>query len=132
MRLVPGMKMTDAVAALKAHLAKHGYADIEVKVGGGYDPTSTKADARLIQAQIDVLKRDGLKPMLWPRNAGSYPGFVFTDAPLSLASGHFGLGHGSGAHAPDEYFVIESSNPAVRGYDGAVMSFVEYLYELAY
>jgi hypothetical protein len=55
---------------------------------------------------------------------------VFTDAPLSLASRHFGLGHDSGAHALDEYYLIESSNPAVQGYDGAVMSFVEYLYEL--
>jgi len=131
MRLVPGMKKDDAVAALKAHLAKRGYGDIEVNVGGGYDPTSTKADAHLIQAQLAVLTRDRLKPSLWPRNAGSYPGFVFTGAPLQLASGHFGLGHGSGAHAPDEYYLIESSNPRVRGYDGAVMSFVEYLYELA-
>lgn len=131
MRLVPGMKMADAVAALRAHLAKRGYGDLEVNVSGGYDATSTQAGARLIQAQVDVLSRGGLKPLLWPRNAGSYPGFVFTDPPLSLASGHFGLGHGSGAHAPDEYYVIESANPAVQGYDGAVMSFVEYLYELA-
>lgn len=131
MRLVPGMKKDDAVAALKAHLAKRGFGDIEVNVGGGYDPTSTRADARLIQAQIAVLARNRLKPSLWPRNAGSYPGFVFTGAPLDLASGHFGLGHGSGAHAPDEYYLIESTNPQIRGYDGAVMSFVEYLYELA-
>ena len=131
MRLVPGMKMADAVAALKSHLAKRGYGDIEVNVSGGYDPTSTQAGARLVQAQLAVLKRRGLDPLMWPRNAGSYPGFVFTDAPLSLASGHFGLGHGSGAHAPDEYYLIESANPAVQGYDGAVMSFVEYLYELA-
>jgi len=130
MRLVPGMKADDAVAALKAHLAKRGFGDIEVNVSGGYDPTSTKASARLIQAQLAVLTREGLKPMLWPRNAGSYPGFVFTGAPLNLASGHFGLGHGSGAHAPDEYYLIESTNPKVSGYDGAVMSFVEYLYEL--
>src|SRR3546814_4719275 len=41
MRLVPGMKMDDAVAALKAHLAKRGYGDIEVNVSGGYDSTST-------------------------------------------------------------------------------------------
>jgi hypothetical protein len=27
--------------------------------------------------------------------------------------------------------VIESSNPKVRGWDGAVRSFVDYLYELA-
>ena len=131
LRLVPGMKKDDAVAALKAHLEKRGYGDIEVNVSGGYDPTSTPADAPLIQAQRAVLERRGIKPLLWPRNAGSYPGFVFTDAPLGLASGHFGLGHGSGAHAPDEYYVIESTNPNVQGFDGATLSFVEYLYELA-
>jgi len=131
MRLVPEMKKDDAVAALKAHLAKRGFGDIEVNVTGGYDPTGTAASAPLIQSQISVLRRAGIDPLLWPRNAGSYPGYVFTDPPLSLASGHFGLGHGSGAHAPDEYYVIESTNPKLQGYDGAVMSFVEYLYELA-
>jgi len=130
MRLVPEMKFADAVAALKAHLAKRGFGDIEVNVTGGYDPTGTVASAPLIQAQVSVLKRAGIDPVLWPRNAGSYPGYVFTGAPLHLASGHFGLGHGSGAHAPDEYYVIESTNPKVQNYDGAVMSFVEYLYEL--
>ena len=69
--------------------------------------------------------------MLWPRNAGSYPGYVFTDEPLRLPAAHFGLGHGGGAHAPDEYFVIESSNPKVAGWDEAVMSYVAYLHELA-
>ena len=131
MRLVPDMKKDDAVAALRSHLAKRGFGDIDVNVTGGYDPTSTSASAPLIQSQIAVLKRSGVDPVLWPRNAGSYPGYVFTDPPLSLAAGHFGLGHGSGAHAPDEYYVIESTNPNVQGYDGAVMSFVEYLYELA-
>jgi len=131
MRLVPDMKMADAVAALKAHLAKRGFGDIEVNVSGGYDPTHTRADAPLILAQLAVLKNAGIDGLLWPRNAGSYPGYAFTDPPLSLASGHFGLGHGSGAHAPDEYYVVESTNPKVQGIDGAVMSFVDYLYELA-
>ena len=125
MRLVPDMKKDDAVAALKTHLAKRGFGDIEVNVTGGYDPTSTAATAPLIQSQVAVLKRAGIDPLLWPRNAGSYPGYVFTNAPLSLPAGHFGLGH-----APDEYYVIESANPKVQGLDGAVMSFVEYLYEL--
>jgi acetylornithine deacetylase/succinyl-diaminopimelate desuccinylase-like protein len=131
MRLVPGMKFDDAVAALKAHLAKRGYGDIEVKVTGGYNPTQTRSDARLIQAQLDVLRAHGAQPLLWPRNAGSYPGFAFTDPPLNLPSGHFGLGHGSGAHAPDEYFVIESSNKNIEGFDGAALSYAEYLYALA-
>src|SRR3546814_8133874 len=107
MRLVPGRKMADAMAALKAHLAKRGYGDIEVNVSGGYDTTSTPVDARLIQAQLALLRRNGLDPLLWPRLAGSYPGYVFTDPPLGLASGHFGLGHGGGAHAPAEYYLIE-------------------------
>jgi acetylornithine deacetylase/succinyl-diaminopimelate desuccinylase-like protein len=130
MRLVPDMKYAEAIAALKLHLAKRGFGDIEVNVTGGYDPTSTAASERLIQAQVAVLKRAGIDPVMWPRNAGSYPGYVFTGEPLRLAAAHFGLGHGSGAHAPDEYYVIESSNPNVQGFDGAVMSFAEYLYEL--
>jgi acetylornithine deacetylase/succinyl-diaminopimelate desuccinylase-like protein len=125
------MTFDGAVAALKAHLAKRGFGDIEVNPSGGYDPTATPADAALIRAQLAVYRRQGLDPLLWPRNAGSYPGYVFTGEPLKLASGHVGLGNGNGAHAPDEYFVIESSNPNLLGWDGAVRSFVDYLYELA-
>src|SRR6266704_2883520 len=72
-----------------------------------------------------------LDPILLPRNAGSWPGYVFTGDPLRLPAGHFGLGHGSGAHAPDEYYLIESTTPNVQGFDGAVRSYVEYLYEVA-
>jgi hypothetical protein len=75
--------------------------------------------------------RSGSITMLWPWNAGSYPGYVFTGERLKLPSGHFGLGHGGGAHAPDEYSLIESANPKIQGFDGAAMSFVEYLYQLA-
>jgi acetylornithine deacetylase/succinyl-diaminopimelate desuccinylase-like protein len=131
LRLVPDMTFDGAVAALRAHLDKRGFKDIEVNPSGGYDCTDTPADASLIRAQIAVYKRAGLDPILWPRNAGSYPGYVFTAAPLKLPAAHFGLGHGSGAHAPDEYYVIESSNPKVKGWDGAVLSFVQYLHELA-
>jgi hypothetical protein len=100
-------------------------------VSGGYDSTSTAASAPLIQAQLNVLKKRGIEPLLWPRNAGSYPGYVFTGEPLKLASGHFGLGHGSGAHAPNEYYLIESGNPKLEGFDGAALSFAEYLAQLA-
>jgi acetylornithine deacetylase/succinyl-diaminopimelate desuccinylase-like protein len=130
-RLVPDMTTTDILAKLKAHLARHGFADLEVNMSGGYNPTQTDPASRLIQAQLATYRALGTKPQLWPRSAGSWPGYVFTDAPLSLAAGHYGLGHGTGAHAPDEYYVIESGNPKVQGLDGAVASFVEYLYALA-
>jgi len=131
LRLVPDMTAAESLAALKAHLAKRGFEDVEVNMTGGYDPTTTAQDAELVKAQVAVYKRSSIDPVLLPRIAGSWPGYVFTGDPLRLPAGHFGLGHGSGAHAPDEYYVIESTNPAVRGMDGAVRSHVEYLYELA-
>ena len=131
LRLVPDMTAADSLAALKAHLAKRGFGDIEVNMTGGYDPTSTPADARLIKVQEAVYRRSQIDPIVLPRNAGSWPGYVFTGDPLRLPAGHFGLGHGSGAHAPDEYYVIESTNPKIQGIDGAVRSYVEYLYEVA-
>ena len=131
LRLVPDMTAAEALAALKAHLAKKGFGDIEVRMTGGYDPNSTPADAALIHVETEVYRKGGIDPVILPRSAGSWPGYVFTGEPLHLAAGPFGLGHGSGAHAPDEYFVIESKNPKVQGMDGAVRSFVELLYGLA-
>jgi acetylornithine deacetylase/succinyl-diaminopimelate desuccinylase-like protein len=130
MRLVPGMHYDDAVAALKAHLAKRGYGDIEVNVSGGYNPTETRADTPLIQAQLATLARARHRPGAVAAQCRQLPGFVFTDPPLSLPSGHFGLGHGTGAHAPNEYYLIESANPKLEGFDGAALSFAEYLSEL--
>ena len=130
MRLVPDMTAQGTQALLKDYLAKKGFGDIEVNMSGGYDPNQTSPDTKLIQAQVATYHKLGLDPLMWPRSAGSWPGYIFTNAPLSLPAGHFGLGHGSGAHAPNEYFVIDSSKPKVAGIDGASASFVEYFYAL--
>ncbi len=131
LRLVPNMTMDDAVAKIRAHLDKRGFSDVEIKVSGGYDPTETPEDSRLIRAQLASYKRLGAPATLYPRLAGSWPGTVFTSPPVSLPAGQFGLGHGSGAHAPNEYYVIESSNPKVQGLVGGTMSYVDLMYEIA-
>jgi acetylornithine deacetylase/succinyl-diaminopimelate desuccinylase-like protein len=131
MRLVPDMTTTDTLAKLKAHLAKHGFGDIEVNMTGGYDPTQTDENSRLVQAVVKTYRRLGVSPKLMPRSPGSWPGYRFTNPPLNLAAGGFGLGHGTGAHAPDEYYLVDSVNPKVRGLDDAVASFVEILYSVA-
>lgn len=131
LRLVPDMTRADAAAKLKAHLAKRGFGDIEVNVTGGYDPTTTPADARIVRAELEVYRAAGIEPILWPRRGGSWPGHIFTNAPLKLPAGHFGLGHGARAHAPDEYYLIESTNPKLAGFEDAIKSYVDYLYALA-
>src|SRR5579863_6888527 len=131
MRLVPDMTAQEALAALKTHLAKHGFADVEVNMSGGYDPTTTDPNAVIIKVTEATYRKYGIDPVILPRLAGSWPGYVFTGDPLRLPAAHFGLGHGNGAHAPDEYYLIESTNPKVQGMDGAAQAHVEYLYTLA-
>ncbi len=126
MRLVPDMTAKNTLALLKAHLAKHGFGDIEVNMTGGYDPTQTDPDSKIVKAQVATYRKFGVDPLLWPRSAGSWPGVTFTGDPLRLPAGQFGLGHGGGAHAPNEYWLIESTNPKVSGMDGAAASFVEF------
>lgn len=131
MRLVPDMTAADSLAKLKAHLAKRGYGDIEVNMSGGYDPTTTSIDSPLIRTEIATYKAAGIDPVINPRLAGSWPGYLFTGPPLNKAAGHFGFGLGNGAHAPDEYYVIHSANPKVRGFDDAALGYAAFLYALA-
>lgn len=131
MRLVPDMTTTSSLAKLKAHLEKQGFGDIEVNMTGGYNPTETPPNSRLVEAMVRTYTKQGVDPLLWPRLAGSWPGVTFTGEPLKLPAGIFGMGHGAGAHAPDEYYLIESANPKVAGIDGATKSFVDLFYTLA-
>ena len=131
LRLVPDMTAADALAKLKAYLTKRGFGDIEVNMTGGYDPTSTEPNSLPVRVETAVYKRNGVDPIIWPRNAGSWPGYVFTGEPLKLPAVQFGFGHGNGAHAPDEYYLIDSKNPKIQGIGGAVRGHVEFMYELA-
>jgi acetylornithine deacetylase/succinyl-diaminopimelate desuccinylase-like protein len=130
-RLVPDMTAKETLELLKRHLAARGFGDIEVNMTGGYDPTETAADSRLIRAEQAAYRKSGVEPRLWPRLAGSWPGVTFTGPPLQLPAGQFGLGYGAGAHAPDEFFLIDSANPKVAGLDGATASYVDLFYALA-
>ncbi|GAA4000371.1 M20/M25/M40 family metallo-hydrolase [Sphingomonas humi] len=130
-RLVPNMTKDEVVTKLKAHLAKRGFDDVKVVVSGGYGPNQTDENSPFIQAQKRVLDRAKIPYTITPRNAGSWPGVVFNGAPLNLPTGQFGVGRGSGAHAPNEWFLIKSSNPKIAGLDETTMLFVDYLYEVA-
>src|SRR5215469_13727608 len=68
LRLVPDMTAADALSKLKTHLAKRGFGDIEVNMTGGYDTTSTPADAALIRAQTTVYTRHRIEPIVLPRS----------------------------------------------------------------
>ena len=131
LRLVPDMTKDEAVAKLKAHLAKRGFGDIEVNVSGGYGPTQTDENSALIKAEKATLTSAKIPYTMSARSAGSWPGVVFTGPPLGMAAGQFGAGRGGGAHAPDEWLLIESSNPKVLGFDQQATLFADFLYEVS-
>ncbi len=132
MRLVPNMTPDDTVAKLKAHLAKRGFGDIEVAINGGMNEvSSTSADSR-----ADPRRASDVSPVRHRAAAAAAlrrlgPELGVHRCAAQAGGGSFGMGFGDRAHAPDEYYVIESNNPKVSGIDGAVRSFVDCLYALA-
>ena len=78
-----------------------------------------------------ALTSAGIEHSLFPRRAGSWPGVMFTGESLKLPATHYGLGRGGGAHAPDEWLLIDNSNPKVAGFEGQAVAFADYLYEVA-
>ena len=131
LRLVPNQTRAEAEKKLRAHLDKHGFSDVEMNVSGGYDPTEVAEDSRLVRTELATYKALGVKANINARLAGSWPGATFTAPPVSIPAAHFGIGHGSGAHAPNEYYLIDSTNPKVAGMVDATMGFAEFLYTLA-
>src|SRR5262249_6828717 len=77
-RLVPDMTAKATLDLIRKHLATHGFGDVEVNMTGGYDPTETPADSKLVKAMVATYHNAGIDPLLWPRLAGSWPGVTFT------------------------------------------------------
>ena len=130
-RLVPDMTKDEAVAKLKAHLEKRGFGDVDIVVSGGYSPTESPEDSVVVRAAAATFDKAGIEYSLQPRRAGSWPGVMFTGAPFGMPAGHFGTGRGGGAHAPDEWLLIESDDPKVAGFEQQAVMFADYLYEVA-
>ncbi|MGH8544908.1 MAG: M20/M25/M40 family metallo-hydrolase, partial [Gammaproteobacteria bacterium] len=78
LRLVPDQTRKEAVRKLRAHLDERGFGDVETNVTGGYDPTETPENSRIIRAELATYERAGVKAIVNPRLAGSWPGAVFT------------------------------------------------------
>ena len=130
-RLVPDMTKDEAETKLKAYLVKKGFPDIEVVVSGGYSPNQVPEDAMVVHAAASTYQSAGIASTLYPRSAGSWPGVMFTGAPLNMAAVHFGGSMGGGAHAPNEWLLIDSKNAKVAGFDDAAILYADFLYEVA-
>lgn len=108
-RLVPEQTSDAVLAALRSHLDRKGYPDVEVFVHDRYDWSQTPPDAAIVLAARKAYEALGHPPEVWPRIGGSLPMYLFTKDPLRLPALAAGLGHGAHAHAPDEYMVVQGT-----------------------
>ncbi|MGH7501931.1 MAG: M20/M25/M40 family metallo-hydrolase [Longimicrobiales bacterium] len=130
-RLPPGLDPDTALAMIRRHLDSNGFADVEIRQLSGYPAAQTSVDAPLVRAAISVFRKYGYTPTVSPRLAGSAPFYQFTER-LGLPLVFSGLGHGSGAHAPNEYMLIEPKEGSrVVGLAGIEKAYVDLLFALA-
>jgi acetylornithine deacetylase/succinyl-diaminopimelate desuccinylase-like protein len=130
-RLPPNLRPDEALAKIRQHLDANGFTDIEIRPLSGYPPSQTSVEAPLVQATIGVFNKYGHTPVVWPRLAGSAPFYQFTER-LGLPLVMGALGHGSGAHGPNEYMLIRPrEGSSIKGLAEIEKSYVDLLFALA-
>ena len=139
-RLPVGIDPDEALAKIRAHLDANGFEEITIRKLSGYPAAQTSVGSDLAQAVISVYNKHlaGQRPAgkagalsIQPRIAGSAPFYQFTER-LGLPLVPAGLGHGSGAHAPNEIYLVEPApGVPIAGLAGIEKAYVDLLYAVA-
>ena len=130
-RLVPDQTPDEALRLIRAHLDAQGFRDVELRKLSGYPPAQSSVTAPLVRAAIGVFNKAGFTPTVAPRLAGSAPYYVFTER-LRLPMVAAGMGYGTGAHAPNEFMLIEpKAGSRLAGLAQVEKFYVDLLYALA-
>ncbi|MFX1562135.1 MAG: M20/M25/M40 family metallo-hydrolase [Promethearchaeota archaeon] len=111
-RLIPNMKVDDVLPIIRQHLDAHGFKEIRiVNLEEGYGWAKMSPKHPVVQAILQTYQDFGHEPEIWPSSAGSLPFSMLAQNPFNLPFAIGGLGHGAGAHAPNEYIVIDEGGP---------------------
>jgi acetylornithine deacetylase/succinyl-diaminopimelate desuccinylase-like protein len=130
-RLPPGIDPEEALAKIRAHLDANGFEDIEMRVLSSYPAAQTSVDADMVKAAISVGNKYAAAVTVNPRIAGSAPFYQFTER-LGIPMVPYGIGFGTGAHAPNEIMLIyPREGSKVAGLAEIEKSYVDFLYALA-
>ena len=135
-RYVPNMTGPDIVKKLRAYLDKEGYKDVQIHVVGDVPWAKQRHDSDIAKAGDRMLVAFGSQRRSPPVEdqasilGGYWPAYLFSGDPISLPIGGGSVGSGGGAHAANEFFVIEGSGKTY-GYAGTEKSIATTLYNYA-
>ena len=105
-RMVPEMDPDQTVAAIRSHLDRHGFADIEMTVLNKYPWSKVALEEPVVQAMLAAYAQLGHRVQVQPLNPGSAPYWIF-ERVLGIPYVTGGLGHGSRQHSSDEYCTVQ-------------------------
>lgn len=115
-----GRKLIDAI---RRHLDRRGFPDIEIRNVDITPWSRSPADSPNALAAVQACRDFGLEPMIVPTDPGTAPGWLFTNnPPLRLPEFYGGPGHGGSIHAPNEYLLVES----VRLFEKATVNYLHH------
>jgi len=130
-RLPPGLDPDEAYDRIRRFLDAQGYQDIEMEKLSSYPAAQTSVSAPAVQAALSVFTKYASALSVQPRVAGSAPFYQFTER-LGLPLVPTGMGFGTGAHAPNEFMVIEPApGVEVAGLAEIEKAYVDFVYAVA-
>lgn len=115
LNLVPDQEPDRAVEQVRRHLDRHGFAHVEIEVGGTRLPARSPVDTPLGRAAIEAARETMGEPVVYPLLPGAGPARVVLDvlgAPTVSPAGTTRLA--SGIHAPDEHGSVSDYLDHVR------------------
>jgi acetylornithine deacetylase/succinyl-diaminopimelate desuccinylase-like protein len=101
-RIPPGVTIAQVRDAIRSHLDRRGFEDLETSFDSGYPAVRTSLGASVVQAWLRTYRAHGFEPVIQPLEASATPYYVFTDL-LGLPYAWGGLGAAGGSHGPDEW-----------------------------
>ena len=142
MRYVPSMDGLDMVQKIRDYLDEQGYEDVEMTIIGDVPWSKSSYDNRAADSLLRTYDIFGIRyrdPLEGESILGGYwPAYLFsgrdgdfadgTDLSMPIVGG--AAGHGGGAHAANEFWVIEGAGE-VYGMAGAEKSIATFLYAYA-
>ncbi|PYQ73078.1 MAG: hypothetical protein DMG04_15165 [Acidobacteria bacterium] len=141
MRYIPRMNGLEMVKRIREQLDRNGYQDVEMKIIGDVPWSKMSYDTDIARAMTQMYDQFNIphgEPAQYATILGGYwPSYLFSNqevgqrvAPVSMPIGMGGAGHGGGAHAANEFYVIEGAGK-VYGMAGAEKAQAAIFYNFA-
>ena len=109
-RVPRGYRVRKVVQLMRDHLDAKGYRDLELRVMGAYDPSTTNPDSDLVLAIHRAFQQMEVPMAMVPCSGGGGPWSLYvTDLGLPMIKG-VGLGSGGSTGGANEYLVVDGTD----------------------